>query len=198
MIAFALTVAGVASSLVLTAGMLASALSIRRFWPPGERDWRLGAYLAFNTPGSVALMVLPFLDWNSFVLPRPSSLILGAVVLTVGCVGFTAAFFELGVDESVGLEGRLQTGGLYRITRNPQVVFLIATMLGTALVANSVLVSLVSAGMTSWLVAMPFAEEPWLREQYGEEYSDYCDRVPRFVGIATVRRSVDEVVRLVC
>jgi protein-S-isoprenylcysteine O-methyltransferase Ste14 len=29
----------------------------------------------------------------------------------------------------------------------------------------------------------PFAEEPWLRRQYGGEYEEYCREVPRFFGI---------------
>lgn len=28
----------------------------------------------------------------------------------------------------------------------------------------------------------PFAEEPWLREHYGEEYEAFRERTPRFVG----------------
>jgi protein-S-isoprenylcysteine O-methyltransferase Ste14 len=36
-----------------------------------------------------------------------------------------------------------------------------------------------------WLTFLPLAEEPWLRDQFGEHYERYCDRVPRFVGRQT-------------
>ncbi len=39
----------------------------------------------------------------------------------------------------------------------------------------------------TWWLVMPFAEEPWLREQYGEAYEQYAARVPRFVGRGTIR-----------
>jgi protein-S-isoprenylcysteine O-methyltransferase Ste14 len=31
------------------------------------------------------------------------------------------------------------------------------------------------------LIAAPFAEEPWLKEQYGEAFVAYCEKVRRFI-----------------
>ena len=32
-----------------------------------------------------------------------------------------------------------------------------------------------------WFLLTPFVEEPWLREQFKEEYYDYYKKVPRFI-----------------
>jgi protein-S-isoprenylcysteine O-methyltransferase Ste14 len=37
-----------------------------------------------------------------------------------------------------------------------------------------------------WWFSFPLAEEPWLRERYGQEYESYAERVPRFVGRRTL------------
>lgn len=34
----------------------------------------------------------------------------------------------------------------------------------------------------AWFLLAPLAEEPWIREQYGEAYETYRESVPRFVG----------------
>ena len=30
-------------------------------------------------------------------------------------------------------------------------------------------------------IPFPFSEEPWLKQQYGKEYEDYCKKVRRFI-----------------
>jgi hypothetical protein len=37
-----------------------------------------------------------------------------------------------------------------------------------------------------------FAEEPWLREQYGEAHEACCADVPRFVGVRSARRLLED------
>ncbi|NLF89706.1 hypothetical protein GX563_12935 [Candidatus Bathyarchaeota archaeon] len=36
-------------------------------------------------------------------------------------------------------------------------------------------------------LVIPFSEEPWLSEQYGKQYEDYCRLVPRFVGVRSFK-----------
>jgi len=36
----------------------------------------------------------------------------------------------------------------------------------------------------------PFAEEPWLREQYGQEYDEYRKRISRFIGRDLVKKLI--------
>jgi protein-S-isoprenylcysteine O-methyltransferase Ste14 len=60
---------------------------------------------------------------------------------------------------------------------------------GCGLLANAGLVvpSLVLHGC--WRVLLPLAEEPWLREAFGDEFERYCEEVPRFVGVQTFERT---------
>jgi protein-S-isoprenylcysteine O-methyltransferase Ste14 len=135
------------------------------------------------------------LDWNSWVLPRPVSSLLGLVFLFVGIVGFLVATYDLGMEETSGKEGDLRTDGFYRYTRNPQIVFLFVILIGGVCFSNSVGVVVVAMAMGVWLALMPFAEEPWLQERYGEEYSRYRESTPRFIDVRSVRRLRREIGR---
>lgn len=184
--AMLLTVLGIAGSFVIAAGMMISIITDYRFWPPGERDWRWWTYILLSGLPSIALVVVGYLDWNTFILPRPESLLIGAVLLVTGVLGFVAATFDLGTEESAGLEGDLHTNGFYRYTRNPQIIYLSLILLGSLFVTNARLLVPLCLAMGLWFVIMPFAEEPWLRKQYGDTYTEYCQEVPRFVGRTTL------------
>ncbi len=101
-----------------------------------------------------------------------------------------AALFELGWMESSGREGELRTDGIYKYTRNPQSVGFATFIVGTLLAVNSK--ELAAHGLLTPLIYLlfPFAEEPWLREQYGDEYERYCAQTPRFAGTASMKKLV--------
>jgi protein-S-isoprenylcysteine O-methyltransferase Ste14 len=76
----------------------------------------------------------------------------------------------------------LKQSGFYRITRNPQLVGFALLILGYALCWMSwytvgwlVLYALIAHMMVS-------VEEKHLLNTYGEEYQQYCRRVPRYIG----------------
>ncbi|WP_207587416.1 methyltransferase [Halomontanus rarus] len=179
--------AGLALVVANLAGIVASALGVADYWPPGERDWEFYAHWGISHLLNVVLAALAYLDWNSLGLPRVPTLVAGAVLFVGGFAVALAAGYDLGVEETKGLSGELRTGGWYRYSRNPQYVGYIVATVGFALLANSTLVAVVCALFLGWWLALPFAEEPWLREEYGEAYERYAERVPRFVGARTVR-----------
>lgn len=88
--------------------------------------------------------------------------------------------------------GDLRTDGIYTYTRNPQSVGFVTFIVGTILAVNSR--KLAVHGLLTELVYIlfPFAEEPWLREHYGDEYERYCDQTPRFVSIESVKKLMRE------
>lgn len=191
----ALTAAAFAIGLVLAVanltGIVASALGVADYWPPGDRDWRYYAHWGLSHALNVVVLVVVYLDWNSLGLARAPSLAAGAILFVGGYAVAIASGLDLGVEETKGLAGELRTGGWYRYSRNPQYVGYVAATVGFALLANSTLVTIICAVYLGWWLALPFAEEPWLCEQYGEAYEDYASRVPRFVGTRTIRALVE-------
>ncbi|OVE85508.1 methyltransferase family protein [Natronolimnobius baerhuensis] len=172
------------------AGIVASALGLANYWPPGERGWQFYTHWTISQALNVLLPVLAYLTWNTLGLPRIPSLLAGVSLFVGGFAVAIAAGYDLGVEETKGLSGELRTGGWYRYSRNPQYVGYIAATVGFALLTNSLLVTIICAIYFVWWLALPFAEEPWLREQYGNAYERYAERVPRFVGVQTIRALV--------
>ncbi|NHN41019.1 hypothetical protein G9C85_05130 [Halorubellus sp. JP-L1] len=179
---------GVVAGITNLAGFAWSVLvPERRYWPPGERDWRYYLQWTVAQTLTVCIAVTTYLDWNSLGLARPLSLYVGLAVFVPSYAAAMAAGLDLGMDETKGLSGELRTDGWYRFSRNPQYVCYMVATAGFVLVANSALVLGLCAVQFAIWVALPFPEEPWLREQYGDAYARYADRVPRFVGVHTLR-----------
>ncbi len=116
--------------------------------------------------------------------------LLGAAILLLA-VGFVLVLFTMPIlgQRSFGHEvGRLNTDGLYRYSRNPQLVGGFLFMLGYALLWPA-WQGLLFVGLwlpVSWLMVR--GEEEHLQKVFGEDYREYCRRTPRFVGIPDLRR----------
>jgi protein-S-isoprenylcysteine O-methyltransferase Ste14 len=108
------------------------------------------------------------------------ALIGGGALLSFGSMAW------LGMRRSTGLQvTTVFDRGLYRWTRNPQVLFGIGMILGVVCLWPS-------AYALGWLVAsmvlfhmMVLTEEGHLARVHGEAYRDFCRRVPRYLGKPT-------------
>jgi protein-S-isoprenylcysteine O-methyltransferase Ste14 len=89
---------------------------------------------------------------------------------------------ERDTAETSGLEGKLHTNGPYAYTRNPQYVGMILGRIGMAAVTNSRRVAFLGTVQIGWVFLLPFVEEPWLKDQFGDDYDRYREHVPRFIG----------------
>jgi len=108
----------------------------------------------------------------------------GWACVGVGLVSLAIALGGLGIPRSCGRDtGKLEIRGLYRLTRNPQL------MGGALLVMGYVLIwpswyavgwVVLFAVMTHWMV---LSEEEFLRSVHSEAYHQYCQRVPRYLGL---------------
>jgi len=94
----------------------------------------------------------------------------------------------LSVRQSLGEEGRMVTEGPYEHTRNPQYVGFILLYIGVILIAYSFMALVVGAFLILLFFILPFSEEPWLRQQLGKRYEEYCKKVPRFIGFRSFKR----------
>ena len=77
---------------------------------------------------------------------------------------------------------RLVISGLYHYSRNPMYVGVMLILVGEALFCQSLSLWVYSAVIfTAFQLFIVFWEEPRLKNDFGEEYVDYCRKVRRWV-----------------
>lgn len=121
-----------------------------------------------------------------FAHPTLWSLIIGFVVAAIGETLRAAGVFYVGsetrVTGSVGAS-KLVTSGPFSYTRNPLYVGNILIYLGIGIMSLALFPWLQIAALV-WFVfqytLIVKEEESFLRENFGQEYADYCAKVPRF------------------
>jgi len=156
----------------------------RDYQEKGRLGWlasllQLGVFFAFfcfpylYMPKEWAWDWLPNGTWNRLV------------ALTLVSIGMVLAFgtmFWFGLGRAFGLTAKgLVTTGLYRYSRNPQ-------MVGGWLMVIGVFFYLPSLYNLGWVGFWAFIghwmvtnEEVFLRRVYGEEYVLYCKKTPRYL-----------------
>ncbi|AFK21296.1 hypothetical protein HFX_6172 (plasmid) [Haloferax mediterranei ATCC 33500] len=177
---------GLVAGVVNLGGVWASILGYTSYYPLGEKNLQFHAFWGLSHTLNLSLLGLGILQFGTLGLPT-WVFYLGIVLAIVGFVTVTISTFDLGVEQTQGLEGELRTDGLYQYSRNPQYVGYVLATVGYAFIAGSPFAIPLCGFYLAWWFSFPLAEEPWLREQYGDEYEQYLDRVPRFVGLRTLR-----------
>jgi len=141
--------------------------------------------LVFAVHANLMYMFLP-VKWPNFP-SFPNSRILNILATIVFCFGLILlliAWFRLGTGTSFGLDkNRLNSSGIYRYSRNPQLVGY-----GILLVSFPLLYfSWYSVGwFLQFLIISYFmikSEEEFLSQRYGDEYQRYCNSVPRIIKL---------------
>lgn len=180
------------TGLVAAAGIYAllivTILTDYHLWPLGERSWPYYYHWSLVAAFNVALVTVTYSDWNSWVLPRPESLVVGIGISVLGGILFVWGAGTMSFDETMGLSDELHTGGPYAYSRNPQYVGMIVGLVGWFLLGNSLTVALLIVAHIGWVVLLPFAEEPHLAAEFGDMYAEYRKGTPRFIGRQTIRR----------
>ena len=127
----------------------------------------IGSVLAFVYFGLIILTPLK-IGSNGFVL--------GTIIYALGLAGFVVALFNF---RHAPLD-RPATGGLYRMSRNPQQLTFFVSFLGICIVIGSWLALLIQIISSLFLHSRILAEEEACLERYGDSYRDYMKRVPRY------------------
>lgn len=120
-------------------------------------------------------------DWPAVSLPLILH-IAGLLLLFGGLASLFYGMFRLGVLRSMGRgTPKLQQSGIYRFTRNPQA-------LACGLYVIGFIILWPSWYALGWALLyfviihmMVLTEEEHLQRVYGEEYQEYCKRVPRYI-----------------
>lgn len=157
-----------------------------------SRDYtRLGQLTKTGTALQTGLFVLHgacslvFLESRAEAIDTSSPLFGFALVLIAGgLVMLLSTIGKLGVKRAAGQESSgLTCSGMYRRSRNPQLVFYGIAVAGYSLLWPSwagaiwVVLYAVLAHM------MVRTEEAHLKRTYGAEYVDYCTRTPRYMDV---------------
>jgi protein-S-isoprenylcysteine O-methyltransferase Ste14 len=118
---------------------------------------------------NIGIILLAPLQWGV-------SFIIGVILYTVGLTGLVAAIIhyrDSPLDEPI-------TKGLYKVSRNPQMVSLFVLFVGMVFVIGSwinLLFCVISIFCSHFSI---LGEEKRLKEQYGESYLEYKRQVPRY------------------
>jgi protein-S-isoprenylcysteine O-methyltransferase Ste14 len=179
--------------LIFAVGMMAGAYMLgvvlwsivqpeRRLWPPDNattatklRVW-LVTILIFT-----AAFFLGVLDWNRFDWLASVRWAIGLPLIIIGNLVVWRGVHEIGMAATSGEATRLKTDGLYKWSRNPQYVADIIILIGWCILAASAwTLPVLAVGLAVLLIA-PFAEEPWLEQNYGQSYRDYKSKVRRYL-----------------
>ena len=154
----------------------------RRLWPP-MRYTMATPILVWGPTFTLfgILIVLGVMGWGSLPIPTWLRFGVGIPLTIAGNVVVWSEAAKFGVAQTGGAKGSLRTSGMYRYSRNPQYVADIAMIIGWIMLCASSGAALVGFAGIAVLIAAPFAEEPWLKEQYGSAFEDYRAKVRRFL-----------------
>jgi protein-S-isoprenylcysteine O-methyltransferase Ste14 len=102
--------------------------------------------------------------------------ILGLILFGLGLAGFFIALFDF---KNRPLD-RPAVRGLYRISRHPQILMMFVAVCGISLAIGSWLVLFVQILASIFGHSRILAEEQACIERYGDNYTTYMNRVPRY------------------
>jgi protein-S-isoprenylcysteine O-methyltransferase Ste14 len=175
--------------LLTAAGLIAAGFVVFRFVV--RRDYLerggltpLSAFIQLLLFFLHAMSAYVYMDISWRRIDTGSPLFIIAVVCVVAGLGlllFNMTWLGVGVSFGAKAEG-LRTTGLYRFTRNPQIVTGSLFYIGIALLWPS-WGGLVWLGIGAVILhIMVLTEEDHLRKAFGAEYEAYCARTPRYLG----------------
>jgi protein-S-isoprenylcysteine O-methyltransferase Ste14 len=134
-----------------------------------------------------AMLFVPNLILEYATAYEMPSTLLDFVGVLVGGVGIALCLISIAVFHSVLKvlcidEGKLTTAGPYRWSRNPQYVGWFLFLLGYALNDWSLwcLAALIAIAISLHLLIL--VEEEHLLRTFGEQYVEFCRKVPRYAG----------------
>jgi protein-S-isoprenylcysteine O-methyltransferase Ste14 len=118
--------------------------------------------------------------------------LVGTALMAAGIAMMAAAQLDMGASWRIGVDidarPGLVVGGLYRFSRNPIYLAMLAVLLGFALVVPTGLSWVLFVGTLLGIRRQVHAEEAHLRQAYGAAYAAYAAHVGRFVpGMGRLR-----------
>ena len=125
-----------------------------------------------------AILIRPF--WENIVI-----IICAIVICTASLIWFAITLkifgksFRVGIDENTS--DRLITSGTFSISRNPIYLAFILFFAGIFTSYPSIITSAFLLFIIIMIHRQIIREEIFLKDHYGEEYEEYCNRVRRYI-----------------
>ena len=162
-----------------------------RIWPPPkENTWQQWVAWILFTVSMFGVPLVGILDFESVGSGHWSRFLVGGLAILIGFGIDIWGTRTLTAQQSLGAKGKIITEGPYRFTRNPQYVGFILIYAGVILISYSFMALVAGALLVLAFLTLPLSEEPWLRQQYGEPYIEFCKNVPRFIGIRSFKQAL--------
>ena len=169
--------------LYLGAGTIAYARARRELMTQASVSWPTfwAMCIAFVGCGAATLIAAYMGDWP-LSISRGMAVALGAIVALFGLGLHVAARAQFTFRRAWGLDvDRLVTTGVYRWTRNPQLLGWFCIYAGVGFIGRSgeaiLLAVIFVLGCIPWIKL----EERVLQRQFGEAFREYCRKTPRLL-----------------
>jgi protein-S-isoprenylcysteine O-methyltransferase Ste14 len=154
----------------------------------GVNFWAI-AVVVYSLP--LELRPFPWLFGTPLIDTVPAK-IAGVILIVVAFVFFISALRALGRSWRLGIDdhrrGKLVTGGVYALTRNPIYLFFDLYFIGTFLINGSLFFLLFAALAAANLHYQILQEEKALASVHGQAYQRYCASTPRYVSWRSIYR----------
>lgn len=179
--AFGLSMSGAVGIFALSAVSLVRP-AVQFFPPPNKQSWQYRTFwLLFR------LYLYPLVAFSIFVFAPAEGFwpiarqFIGGALAFVGIGLASWISLQMGWSNAFGEARGLVTDGWFRYSRNPIYVATWCGLLGWAILINDLRVSFLLFLWSAMYWLAPRFEEPWLENQYGEDYRAYKRRTPRFL-----------------
>ncbi|MFX1232930.1 MAG: methyltransferase family protein [Promethearchaeota archaeon] len=171
------------ASILLVGGLIFTLIMPKyRIWPPpSKKSWQFWISWVVTIISFVGTIILSVLDWKNFIFIHWFRYPIGISLIVIGLFILIWGVRTLSVHSTLGLKGKLIKDGPYKYSRNPQYLADIILYAGLIILANSFFTLITGILGILWNFLTPFTEEPWLKEQFKEEYDIYCREVRRFI-----------------
>ena len=179
---FLVTLGLVVAAMTLAAILWSIAFPDRRIWPP-KRYTRLTPFLVWVPTFTLfgVLILLGVWGWADLAISSWLRFGVGLPLILIGNVVVWMEVSHFGVPQTGGAKGTLRTEGMYRYSRNPQYIADVGIVIGWMILSAAPWAMVVGLAGIVVLIAAPFSEEPWLKDQYGSTFENYSSRVRRFL-----------------
>jgi protein-S-isoprenylcysteine O-methyltransferase Ste14 len=151
-----------------------------RLFEYDHSNWTKTHRISLVVGKSFSLLMIVLLLFTPLALGTPAFYI-GITIYLVGLMGFVVAllnFRNTPLDQPI-------TRGIYRISRNPQVLTIFIVMTGISLAMGSWTALAVGIASSVFGRARIIEEERYCLQRYGDGYREYLERVPRYVLLKT-------------